>query len=342
MMNPNSPAPAPAFGCNSSFDKADLVLIPVPWDATASYSRGTALGPELIRKASFQMDFFNPLFSCAYNHRIHFARPDPFIESLNKEAGAKAQAAQKRWTDDKKLSHKEKALCAQVNQASQDMLDWVYKKACNTAERGKIPALVGGEHSISEGLVRWIGERYKGEFGLLHIDAHADLREAYQGFRHSHASVMFNILRLPKGPKKLAQVGVRDFCEEERRLIEQDPRMACFFDHEIAPRVFNGEPWAKICQEIIGLLPEKIYISLDIDGLSWDCGPGTGTPVPGGLSFQQTLYLLSEIKRQNKKLVAFDLAETAPGGKAAGFSSEWNGNVSARLIYFMAGLALFT
>lgn len=331
-----------AFGCHSSFDQADLVLIPAPWDATASYSPGTALGPELIRKASFQMDFFQPLFARAYNHKIHFAPPDPLIESLNKEAGAKARAVQKHWTDDKIQTREEKALCAQVNQSSQILLDWIYKKSHHILEKGKIPALVGGEHSISEGLIRRVGEQYKGEYGLLHIDAHADLKEAYQGFGHSHASVMFNVLHhLPEAPKKLVQVGVRDFCEQEHHLIEQDPRITCFFDHKIHEQRFKGETWATICHKIIGLLPEKVYISLDIDGLSWDCGPGTGTPVPGGLSFQQTLYLLSEIKRQKKKLIAFDLVETAPGDGVAGFSSEWNGNVSARLIYLMAGLALF-
>ena len=317
-------------------------MIPVPWDATASYSRGTALGPALIRKASFQLDFFHPLFSCAYNHRIHFAPPDSLIEPLNRLACAKAQSVQRDWTDGKTHSPAEKALCAQVDHSCENMLNWIYKKSADIKEKGKIPALVGGEHSVSLALLRLIGEQYKGEYGLLHIDAHADLKEAWQGFRFSHASVMFNVLQSPYPPKKLVQVGVRDFCDQERRLMEQDLRITGFFDHEISERLFQGENWAGICRGIISLLPEKIYISLDIDGLSWEYAPGTGTPVPGGLSFQQTVYLLSEIKRQGKKLVAFDLVETAPGGAIAGFSSEWNGNVSARLIYSMAGLALFS
>ena len=164
-------------------------------------------------------------------------------------------------------------------------------------------------------LIRLIGEKCKGEYGLLHIDAHADLRKSYQGFKHSHASVMYNVLNLGFPPKKLVQVGVRDFSEEEFQLIKKDLRMECFFDEEIFARLFAGETWAKICQQIIKQLPYEIYISLDVDALSWNYAPGTGTPVPGGLSFRQVLYLFSEIRRQEKKLIAFDLVETSSGGK---------------------------
>ena len=192
---------------------------------------------------------------------------------------------------------------------------------------------------MSEGLLSFIGDKYKGDYGILHLDAHADLREAYQGFKHSHASVMFNVLNLKQPPKKLVQVAVRDLCESEYKKIEKDERIHCYFDQEIYNRAFKGDSWSVICEEIISQLPQQVYVSLDVDGLSWNYAPGTGTPVPGGISFNQVLYLLAEIKRQNKKLLSFDVVETSAGEKNQAFA-EWNGNVSARLIYYLSGLAL--
>ena len=330
-----------AFGVETSFEESDLILIPAPWEATASYGKGASQGPELIRKASFQLDFFNPTYNGSYNHKIHFEQPDSFIVSLNKQARSWSKEIQKNWEEDKVLNEKEKAFSEKVNQASQSLLNWLYEKSLRVFQQGKIPALVGGEHSISEGLLRLLGERYKGDFGILHIDAHADLRESYQGFKHSHASVMRNVLHLAFPPRKLVQVGVRDFCEQEYQQIKKDLRIDCFFDEGISSRLFSGENWSKICKQIIALLPSQIYVSLDVDGLSWAYAPGTGTPAPGGLSFNQILYLFSEIREQKKKLIAFDVVETAGGEKPNAFS-EWNGNVSARLIYYLAGLALET
>lgn len=328
-----------AFGVKTTFDEADLILIPVPWEVTSSYGKGTSTGPELIRKASSQLDFFNSDFNCSYNHKIHFENTDTLIKSLNKTAGSWANEIQKNWKEDKVLNKREKVLSEKVNQACQSVLDWIYEQSSKVFQADKISALVGGEHSISEGLIRLIGEKYKEKYGILHIDAHADLRVSYQGFKYSHASVMHNVLNLAFPPKKLIQIGVRDFCEQEYRQIKKNSRIECFFDKEIFSRLFSGENWSDICKQIIEQLPFHIYISLDVDGLSWNYAPGTGTPVPGGLSFRQVLHLFSEIKRQKKKLIAFDLVETSAGTKSNAFS-EWNGNVSARLIYYLSGLAL--
>ena len=319
-----------AFEVETSFESADLILIPAPWSATVSYGKGTEKGPELIRKASHQLDFFNPLFECSYNEKMHFEENDPIIESLNNQVlGWKNKAV-------KKLPSQ---FYENINQASQSLLDWIYERSSKADREGKIPALVGGEHSVSEGLLSFLGDKYKGDYGILHLDAHADLRKAYQGFKYSHASVMYNVLNLKQSPKKLVQVGVRDFCEEEYRLIKWDNRIHCYFDEEIFTRMFEGQSWQVICKEIISQLPQQVYVSLDVDGLSWSYATGTGTPVPGGLSFNQVLYLFAEIKKQNKKLISFDVVESSAGEKGQIFP-EWNGNVSARLIYYLSGLAL--
>ena len=331
-----------AFGAEVSFEEAALILIPAPWEATASYQSGTSKGPELIRRASSKLDFFRPSFHISYNHKIHFEQTDSLIVSLNTIAKAWAKEIQDHWAEEKKtLNTKEKLLSEKVNQASQNVLNWLYEKSSKAFLKGKIPALVGGEHSVSEALIRLIGEQYHKDYGILHIDAHADLRDSYQGFKYSHASIMRNVLNSSYAPKKLVQVGIRDFCEEEYQKIKTDLRIKCFLDEAISSRLFMGETWSHICQEIIEKLPHNIYVSLDVDGLSWSHAPGTGTPVPGGLSFNQALFLLSEIKNQGKTLIAFDVVETSPGSLSNNLS-EWNGNVSARLLYYLAGLALET
>lgn len=329
------------FGVETSSAQSDLILIPVPWEATVSYGCGAAQGPDLIRRASSQLDFFNPGLNCAYNRKIYFEPVDSLIQSLNKTAQTWAKAVQKQQEAGRPLNKRERELCEKVNQAGESMQDWLYEKSLKIFEQEKIPALAGGDHSVSEGLLRLIGEKFKGKYGVLHLDAHADLRKSYQGFRQSHASVMRNVLNLPYPPEKLVQAGVRDLCEEEYKTIGENDKIHCFFDANLSACLFSGETWSDICREIVQLLPPDIYVSLDVDVLSWNYAPGTGTPVPGGLSYNQVLHLLSEIKRQKKKLIAFDVVETS-GGDSPNSFSEWNGNVSARLIYHLTGLALST
>ena len=181
------------------------------------------------------------------------------------------------------------------------MVRWVYEKSKEIVLKNKIPVVVGGDHSVSEGILKFIGEKYKGDYGILHIDAHSDLRFSYQGFKHSHASVMNNAIRQNPSPKKLVQVGIRDFSKEEYEIIEKDSRISCYYDEDLFSRLFSGENWADLCKEIVALLPSQVYVSVDIDGLSWESSIGTGTPVPGGLSFNQSLFLFKELEKQNKK-----------------------------------------
>jgi agmatinase len=167
-------------------------------------------------------------------------------------------------------------------------------------------------------------------FGILQIDAHADLREAYEGFDYSHASVMYNALELAQ-VDKLVQVGVRDFCEEELfRIQKSHGRIKTFFDQDIKTAAFEGKTWQTQCIEIIKTLPEKVYISFDIDGLDPKLCPSTGTPVPGGLDFAQAMYLIKEVVKSGRTIIGCDLNEVAPG------VNEWDANVGARVLYRMA------
>ena len=190
--------------------------------------------------------------------------------------------------------------------------------------------MVGGDHSTSEGAIQYFSETYQEDFGVLHIDAHADLRKNYQGFSHSHASIMYNVMHQLHPPTSLVQLGVRDYCEEEYLFIKKNKNIHTFFNSKIKAALFEGKTWKSFVDSLIQLLPKKIYISLDVDGLEPHLFPHTGTPVPGGLSFEQTDYLLNRLSQSHCQIVGFDLVEVAaPDGN----TDIWDAQIGARLLY---------
>ena len=122
--------------------------------------------------------------------------------------------------------------------------------------------------------------------------------------------------------------------ERSFALILADKRITTFFDRDIKQQQYEGKTWAGICDSIIALLPEKVYLSFDIDGLDPKLCPNTGTPVPGGLELEQTLYLVEKLVQSGRKIIGFDLNEVAPG------NDEWDANVGARLLYRLANMCL--
>ncbi len=321
----------PLFEQNCSYEKARLVLVTVPWSATASFGDGANNGPEIIASSSSQMDFFSKDASDVRHQGIYLALPPDFLKTLNQQTRKKAQpilALESRAPG----RFAAQPVMTQINQACQQMVSWVYGSIKTVDQAGKLFGLIGGDHSVSEGALRYVGEKYKGDFGILHIDAHADLRKAYQGFRYSHASVMYNVLHQKHPPLRLTQVGIRDYSEAEYHLIQSQDRIRCFFDSRIQQDLFEGITWAKIVDAMIKTLPKRVYISIDVDGLSPDLFPHTGTPVPGGLSFAQTSYLLEKLVASGRKVIGFDLVEVA-GPKEKQYI--WDGYVAARLLYII-------
>ena len=160
-----------------------------------------------------------------------------------------------------------------------------------------------------------------------------DLRIAYEGFTYSHASIMYNALQISQ-ITKLVQVGIRDFCEQEVEVVQnQGNRVVVHTDMDMKADAFEGKTWQQQCDQIIAALPQKVCVSFDIDGMySWYC-PNTGTPVPGGFSFEQATYLLSKLANSGKEIIGFDLVEVAPGE-----NDDWDGNVGARMLFHMCGM----
>jgi agmatinase len=186
------------------------------------------------------------------------------------------------------------------------------------------------------GAIRGAAEAFPG-LGILHVDAHMDLRDAFGGFQYSHASIMHNVLRGIPGVAKLVQVGIRDLSEDELSFAKsQGPRVETHFDDVWAEQLLDGAGYSKLCQQAVNALPQNVYVSFDIDALDPSLCPHTGTPVPGGLSFNQAAILLDTLRASGRRVVAFDLVEVAPG-RADG--PEIDANVGARVLYKLCGTA---
>lgn len=322
------------FGIPMSEEESQVTLVPVPWEVTTSYGRGASEGPRIIREASEQVDLFDFETGKAYEAG-YFMRDFPqdlkAMNDIYKEKAQQLIALRTDMSDDTALMDK---LASEVNAACEKMTSWVYDQCKSVLQNKKLLGLVGGDHSTPWGAIQAVAEEYQGDFGVLHIDAHADLRKAYQGFTQSHASIMYNVMTGDKRPNKLVQIGIRDFCEEEFDFIQSRKDIRTFFDMELKRRLLAGESWAQVCQDILKELPQKVYISFDIDGLDPAFCPSTGTPVPGGLSIDQVFFLFNEIHKSGRQIVAFDLNEVSTGGEE---EAEWDGNVGARVLYKMCG-----
>lgn len=327
------PAPdAGIFGLTTSYEQSQLVILPVTWDATASYGKGTAFGPDGILKASHQLDLEDLRFGKAYENGILLLESSKEIARLNTQAGALVNTIR----NDNLASNELQCHLGKVNDISSRVNTIVEQSSKMHLENGKFVAVLGGDHSSPLGLIKSLAENHA-DFGILHIDAHFDLRKAYEGFKYSHASVMYNALNQIPQLSSLVQVGIRDFCSfESKEAIRCSDRVKVFYDSEIFAKKAEGYSFKAIADDIVAQLPSRVYISFDIDGLDPSNCPGTGTPVPGGVSFHEASYLLEVLANSGKKIIGFDLCEVASQNK----ESEWDYNVGARILYKLCG-ALF-
>ncbi|MEG0518388.1 MAG: agmatinase family protein [Bacteroidales bacterium] len=317
------------FGLPYSVNDSEIVLISVPWDVTTSYCAGTSNGPQAIIDASVQVDLFDQVVPQAWEVKIGTVPVDKNVIKHNKVARKIAEEVIETLACGEKYRSVEKQT-AQVNEASVQINGYVNGLSEEYLKNGKFVGVVGGEHSVPLGLIKALGEKYD-DFGILHIDAHADLRNAYEGFTYSHASIMFNVLKEVPAVSRITQVAVRDFCSDEYAIMrEQGGRVCSFTDTDLCRDKFEGHSWMEICDKIIATLPRNVYVSFDIDGLSPELCPNTGTPVPGGLSYREADYLLERLVKSDRKMIGFDLCEVAPSLDG---EREWDANVGARVLF---------
>lgn len=325
-FDPNGPGIAGnLFGLPFSTDTSEIVIVPVPWEVTVSYQTGTAKGPNAILDASSQVDFFMKEIPEAWKLGISMLPvPQNILDENNKLRALSAQHI--RALEKGKTIDSDDPVLSSINEASENLNIYVKSTTQRLLKDGKLVGLLGGDHSTPLGFIRALSERYD-RFGVLQIDAHADLRKAYEGFTYSHASIMYNALKIP-AVNRLVQVGIRDFCAEEMDVIKRSMgRVVTFFDEDIKAWQYQGNTWDEICEQIVTSLPDLVYISFDIDGLDPKLAPSTGTPVPGGFEFQQIVHLIKKLVLANKKIIGFDLCEVSPG------STDWDANVGARMLW---------
>lgn len=322
------------FGLPVTEQDARLVILPIPWEVTVSYNAGTARAPEHIFTASLQVDLFDPDFPNFWKQGYYMRPTDKKVltksDYLRKEAELYINyIAHGEVVDDNKFMCKS---LKEINAGSLFLNDWVYSQTKELIDQGKLVGLLGGDHSTPFGYIKAIAEKYP-EFGILQIDAHCDLRCAYEGFTYSHASIMYNVLNEIPAVKRLVQVGIRDFCDEELDYVSNsNGRVVTYFDKVIKERQYEGETWKNIVDDIVSQLPQHVFISFDIDGLDPKLCPHTGTPVQGGFEAEQIFYLLKKVREAGKHIIGFDLNEVGVS------KNEWDENVGARVLYKLCNL----
>ena len=322
------------FGLPFSEEEARLVILPIPWEVTVSYNAGTARAPEHIFNSSLQVDLFDPDVKDGWKQGFYMRPYDKKVlmksDYLRKEAELYINY----------ISHAEivadnKFMCKslkEINEGSNFLNNWVFERTKELMDAGKLVALLGGDHSTPLGYFKAIAEKH-GDFGILQIDAHCDLRKGYEGFTYSHASIMYNALEEIAQLSKLVQVGIRDYCQEEVDYINANKgRVVTYFDKDIKERQYEGESWKQIVDEMIGHLPDKVFISFDIDGLDPKLCPHTGTPVQGGFETEQVFYIFKKLVQSGRQFVGFDLNEVGVS------HDEWDENVGARCLFKLCNL----
>lgn len=326
------------FGLPFTEEDAKLVILPIPWEVTVSYNGGTARAPEHVFRAALQVDIFDPDAKNAWKQGYYMRDIDKKVlmksDYLRKEAELYINyISEGQIVADNKFMAK---ALKELNAGSEFLNAWVYEHTSDLLKSGKLVGLLGGDHSTPFGFFRAIADKH-GDFGILQFDAHCDLRVAYEDFKYSHASVMYNALEEIPQLKKLVQIGIRDYCEAEwDYIVNSKNRVVTYFDKELKDRQYDGQTWKTIADEIVSHLPDKVYISFDIDGLDPKLCPHTGTPVPGGLETDQVFYICKKVLESGRKIVGFDLNEIGVS------HDEWDENVGARCLFKLCNLLMIS
>ena len=323
------------FGLPFTAEESEIIIIPVPWEVTVSYGSGASSGPEAILEASFQVDLQHQDFPDLWKLGIYLdlnQQTATWSDNSDKYKGLAQPIIAALESGEVIESHPAlQSDLDKINKVCKELKDEVRERALYWMKKGKKVALLGGDHSTPLGYYEALASQHE-NFGILHLDAHMDLRIAYEGFTYSHASIMYNALQLPQ-ISKIVQIGIRDFCKQEvETVIQQGQRVQVHTDTDMKAETYNGKTWDELCNHIIASLPQKVAISFDVDGMYAWYGPNTGTPVPGGFSYEQATYLFNKLAASGKEIIGFDFVEVASG------DNDWDGNVGARMLYHMCGV----
>jgi agmatinase len=278
---------------NSTLDEAEVAVIRVPFEGTVSYGKGTSAAPDAILRASWHLETFDEELEFEHEGAVRYC----VLPAIVTDANERVEAYLNRVT----------RVCAGYGLAPPFYLG------------------LGGEHSVTSALLKGILKQ-PDEVTVVQIDAHADLREEYQGSRFNHACAMRRVLEL--GVKKLVAIGIRSAEKSEYELAREDPRIETYYDHELAAEARFEE----LLERLRGLTG-PIHLTIDADGLDCSLCPGTGTPQPGGLSWAQTLAVLRALIAEGEgELLGADLCEAVPQP-----STRVNEQTAAKLAFKIVG-----
>lgn len=325
------------FGIALEPERAALVLLSAPWDATASLRSGSSYAPDAVIEASRYVDFYEPLAPNTWRKGIATAPIDYSIQDLSHRLRSDAEGVIKLH-DELGISVLDNLMyerrLRRVNEGSAEMNLNLFKQVTRWLKQDKIVGVVGGDQSVTYSTVRALGHKYE-KLGVVHIDSKCDMHESYQGFDFSHASTMYNILRDVPQVEKLVAVGVQEFSPIEWERATNDSRVSLYTAQDIWSRQFEGDTWANIVRSIINELPNDVYLSLDIDGLENECSPNRGHLTAGGLGFHRVVYLMERIVASGRRIVGFDITEVVPS-----IENKAEMRVVARLLFKMCSIAL--
>lgn len=333
---------ATLFGLPPAPEQARIHVLPVPWDATCSYGRGTAQGPLAIQQASLQLDLMDPVFGEVWRQGIHLHTAGSELTGWADEARHAVDRLQQKDLE----AGDRTALIEEIDRLSDLRSRHVETWTRRCFADGHIPAILGGDHSSPLGAIRAAASL--GDLSILHLDAHLDQRAAYDGLRESHASIFYNVLEQCSQVTRLLSLGVRDYSAGEWERVKQQPdRVQAIPLPQWQEKLLGGRHFSALCDRALSFLGERVWISFDIDVLSPELCPRTGTPVPGGLGFAEATHILHAIAATGRQIVGFDLCEVwGPGPEARAATGpedlaqlEWDANVGARILYKLCGCA---
>jgi agmatinase len=268
------------FGGNEvvyNYPDSRIVVLPVPYDETSTWMKGADKGPDAIMEASANLEFYD-IETNSEVHKNGIYTLEPLTEKSTPEA----------------------------------LVNTVFNKVLFILSEKKFPVIIGGNHTVSIGAIRAFAE-VTGDFSVLQLDAHSDLRQEYEGSRFNHACAMARVREVAP----VVQVGIRSMSVEELAFTEQE---RVFFAHKL---FYDKELYSKA----INLLSENIYITIDLDVFDPSLIPSTGTPEPGGPEYFEIMHFLREVAKR-KNVVGFDVVELCPNP-----SNKMPDFVAAKIIY---------
>lgn len=263
-------------GSAADYDQAAFVILPIPFDKTSSWQKGADRGPDAILEASQYLEFYD-------------IETDTEVLTKGLFTASPIRAA-----------------------TSSSLINKTDSVVSKHLDDNKFVVTIGGEHSVSIGVIKAFAAHYK-NLSVLHLDAHADSRDSYEGSPYNHACV---IARAREWTRDIVSVGIRSMDASERSAMDREK---VFFAHEI----YDSDEWV---DRATNLLTDTVYITIDLDVFDPAFVPSTGTPEPGGLTWYQVLKFLKTVARK-KQVVGFDVVELCPSeAKASDF-------FAAKLIY---------